>query len=443
MTGELPSDDDGQVHGAPVSAEDLEWYEFSRTAPPGELDIDATLGPHLLRLVGERVAPGSRVGVAVGSRGIARVGEVVAAVVRALQDRGADPVLVPAMGSHGGASAEGQAEVLRELGVRPEALGVAIDSSMDVEKIGVLSSGQPVYLAKAALGCDAVVPVNRVKPHSDFRAPIESGLTKMLTIGLGKERGASSLHSVGFEAFARMLPEAAAIVLSVLPVPFGLAVLEDAWHRLRRGEVVPGEDILEGDRELLLDAWANFPRLPFPEVDVLVLREIGKMISGSGMDPNVTGRFPGKPVPAVTTVGRLAVLDLAHNSGGNAIGVGVADIVTQRLRDKVDWGATYANAIASKSLAGARLPVVVGSDLEALRLATSTLTGAAAAPLRLVAMVNTLHVNHIAVSAALAEAALAAGYAPTGAAGRAEFGPGGKLSRIGGIEFFPDGRPNH
>jgi hypothetical protein len=307
---------------------------------------------------------------------------------------------------------------------------------MEVEQIGALSGGQPVYLAKSALGCDAVVPVNRVKPHSDFRAPIESGLTKMLTIGLGKERGASSLHSVGFEAFAQMLPEAAAIVLGVLPVPFGLVLLEDAWHRLRRVEVVLGEDILERDRELLLDAWATFPRLPFPEVDVLVLREIGKMISGSGMDPNVTGRFAGKAVPAVTTVGRLAVLDLAHNSGGNAIGVGMADVVTERLRAKVDWGATYANAVASKSLAGARLPVVVGSDLEALTLATGTLTGAASAPLRMVAIVNTLDVNHIAVTAPLVELATAAGFSPLGPGRRAEFGRDGDLLRIGGIEFF-------
>jgi hypothetical protein len=440
VPGQPESSKNGEGQGQQVKVEDLEWSELARTAPSGELDVVAALGAGFVRLVEERVQPGSRVGVAVGSRGIARVAEVVAAAVQVLKDRGAQPVLVPAMGSHGGASAEGQAEVLRELGVYGEALGAAVDASMDVEEIGALSSGQPVYLAKSALGCDAVVPVNRVKPHSDFRAPIESGLTKMLTIGLGKERGASSLHSVGFENFAQMLPEAAGVVLGVLRVPFGLALLEDAWHRLRRVEVVPGEDLLERDRELLLDAWANFPRLPFPEVDVLVLREIGKMISGSGMDPNVTGRFAGKAVPAVTTVERLAVLDLAHNSGGNAIGVGVADVVTERLRAKVDWSATYANAIASKSLAGARLPVVVGNDLEALTLAAGTLTGASTGPPRVVAMVNTLDVNHIAVSAPLVEVATAAGYSPMGSRRRAEFGRDGSLLRIGGIEFFPNDR---
>ncbi len=423
-----------------MTVQDLEWSELVRTAPPGELDVVAALGPEFVRLVDQRVKPGSRVAVAVGSRGIARLADVVTVVVQVLRDRGAEPVLVPAMGSHGGGTAAGQVEVMHELGVYEDALGIPVDASMDVEEVGVLSGGQRVYLAKAALGCDAVVPINRVKPHSDFRAPIESGLTKMLTIGLGKERGASSLHCVGFEAFGQMLPEAAGIVLGLLRVPFGLALLEDAWHRLHRVEVVPGEVILELDRELLRDAWADFPRLPFEKVDVLVLREIGKMISGSGMDPNVTGRFAGKAYPARTTVERLAVLDLAHDSGGNAIGVGLADVVTERLRAKVDWEATYTNAVASKSLAGARLPVVVGNDLEALALATSTLTGAGTAPPGLVAMHNTLDVNHIAVSEPLVAVATAQGYAPLGPPQRAEWGRDGELLRIGGIEFFPGER---
>ena len=420
-----------------MRVEDLEWSELERRAPAGELDVDAALGADFVDLVEQRVKPGSRVGVAVGSRGIARIADVVAAAVKVLRARGAEPVLIPAMGSHGGASAAGQVEVLHELGVFEDALHIPVDASMDVEQVGTLRGGQPVYLAKVALGCDAVVPINRVKPHSDFRAPIESGLTKMLTIGLGKEKGASSLHGVGFEAFWGMLPEAAAIVLSALRVPFGLALLEDPWHRLCRVEVVRGESLLEGDRELLVEAWSNFPRLPFKEVDVLVLREIGKMISGSGMDPNVTGRFAGKAVPAETSVQRLAVLDLAHNSGGNAIGVGMADVVTERLRAKIDWGATYANAVASKSLAGARLPVVVGNDLEALALAVSTLTGAGAGPPRVVAALNTLEVNHIAVSAPLVDLARAEGYSLVGPARRAEWGPDGTLRRIGGIEFSP------
>jgi hypothetical protein len=426
-----------QLAGSGARVEQLEWFELSRAAP--EQGFEAVgLRRDLAQLVEERVQPGSRVGVAVGSRGIARVGDVVAEVVQALQRRGVSAVLIPAMGSHGGATPAGQRNVLHELGINEGSLGVPIDASMEVVEVGKLASGKPVYLAHAALACDGVVLVNRVKPHSDFRAPIESGLTKMLTIGLGKEAGASSLHSAGFEAFSEVLPEAARVVLASLWVPFGVALLEDAWHRVRRVEVVPGELLLERDQALLLEAWGYFARLPFEEVDVLILREIGKMISGAGMDPNVTGRFAGKELPAGIGVGRLAVLDLTENSGGNAMGVGQADIVTERLRSKIDWTATYANAAASKSLAGAKLPFVARSDLEALSLAMFSLTGTNVGALRLVAMANTLEVNHIAVSKPLVAPAGAAGYSLVHAHRHAEFNTGGSLLRIGGLEFFAD-----
>ena len=198
--------------------------------------------------------------------------------------------------------------------------------------MGHLTSGRPIYVGEGCVGVRLVVPVNRVKPHTDFRARVESGLTKMLTIGLGKERGASSLHGAGFAAFAEVLPEALPIVLGAVHVPFGVALVEDAWHRLFRAEVVPVEEILDRDEALLKEAWDHFGRLPFDEVDVLVLREMGKTVSGAGMDPNVTGRFPVDPLPAPTAVSRLAVLDLREDSGGNAQGVGAADVVTERLR---------------------------------------------------------------------------------------------------------------
>jgi hypothetical protein len=341
------------------------------------------------------------------------------------------------MGSHGGATEVGQVEVLRELGLGEDTLGAPIDASMDVAEVGRLSGGQPVYLANAALACDAVVPINRVKPHTEFRGPTESGLIKMLTIGLGKEAGASSLHAAGFEAFAEALPEAARFVLGKMRVPFGVALLEDRWHRLHRAEVVPEERLFDREPALLREAWANFARLPFPKLDVLVVREMGKTISGTGMDPNVTGRFPGKQLEAETVVQRLVVLDLIHSSGGNAVGVGLADIVTERLRSKIDWKTTYANAFASKALANAKLPIVAGTDLEAIMLAVGSLTGTGPAQPGIVAMANTLDVNHIAVSRPLLRVAQETGYAPAGPVCRAEFGEHGALLRIGGLEFFP------
>ena len=197
-----------------------------------------------------------------GSRGIARLPEVVAIVVGAVRSAGAEPVLIPAMGSHGGATSSGQVMVLSNLGVEAEALGAPIEASMDVQQVGALANGRPVFLSRAALECDAILPINRVKPHSDFRAPVESGLTKMLTIGLGKELGASSLHSEGFDCFVDVLPEAADIVFKFLRVPLGVALVEDEWHRLHLAEVVPGEEILERDEALLKDTYGPFCPAP-------------------------------------------------------------------------------------------------------------------------------------------------------------------------------------
>ena len=420
-----------------TDTEDLNWFELSRIARPLEKDVIATLSHDLVAFLDERVISGSRVGLAVGSRGIARIAEVVAAVITVLRARGDTPVVIPAMGSHGGATDAGQLEVLHELGIDMEALDVSVDASMEVEEIGRVRGGQEVYVAASGLRCDCVIPINRVKPHTEFRAPIESGLTKMLAIGLGKQRGASSLHSAGFEAFDEVLPEAAGLVLGRLRVPFGIALVEDAWHRLEHAEVIPAELIFERDRILLSQAWQSFARLPFEQVDVLLLREMGKTISGTGMDPNVTGRFPSKGLTAAIEVARLVVLDLVAASGGNAVGMGLADVVTERLRSKVDWGATYANVLASRALVNAKLPLVAESDEAALSIALSSLTRAPGDPRRLVAMANTLDVNHIAVSESLVSTATAAGYELVGSGLRAEFRRG-SLRRIGGLDFFAE-----
>lgn len=418
----------------------VEWFELRRPAPPVEMDI-GRLASEVAHFGEQSLPNGARVGVAAGSRGISRIGEVVAATIAGLRNCGARPVLVPAMGSHGGATPEGQVEVLHRLGINPEELGVPVEASMEVVEVGRLSRGLPVYVAKVALDLDAIVPVNRVKPHTDFRAPVESGLTKMLTIGLGKERGASSLHRAGFPAFAEVLPEALGIVKGVVRVPFGVALMEDAWHRLSYFEVVPGERVLERDEALLKEAWGNFASLPFDDLDLLLLKEMGKTVSGAGMDPNVTGRFPNEPLPAPTRVSRLAVLDLRDDSEGNAIGVGVADVVTERLRAKVDWPATYANAMASKSLPGARLPLVASDDAEALKLALASMVGRGSDIPRAVALANTLDVAHLAVTEPLVEQGLGGGYELVAGPFGAEFAPDGRLVRIGGLEFFPGHHP--
>jgi hypothetical protein len=416
--------------------EEQDWFELHRPAPAVELDL-VSVGEQVASALAEHCGTATRVGVAVGSRGIARVADVVEIVATSLKNAGKSPVIIPAMGSHGGGTPSGQVEVLHELGVDAAALGAQVDSSMEVVQIGEVPTGQAVYLAASALSCDAVIPVCRVKPHTDFRAPIESGLTKMLAIGLGKEVGASSLHIAGFERFHEVIPAAGRLVLSRLHVPFGVALIEDAWHRLRRVEIVPGSSIFEREPELLAEAWEHFGRLPFAEVDILVIREMGKTVSGAGMDPNVTGRPLGVQFPVPIAVQRLVVLDLREDSGGNALGMGVADVVTERLRRKIDWVPTTANALASKGLAGARLPMVAGSDLEALRLAGASLVGRGPGEANMVAVVNTLDVANLAVTEGLVAEAEKAGYVAVGGAQRAEFSTTGALWRIGGIDFFP------
>ena len=419
-----------------VGGEALQWTELLRSAPPSAFDKDR-LARDLAGACGERLKEGQRVGIAVGSRGIDRLAEVVTLVAEAVRAAGASPVVIPAMGSHGGATASGQVGVLEQLGISGPAVGAPVEASMDAVKVGTTPSGQDVYVAASALGCDVVVPVNRVKPHTDFRGDIESGLIKMLTIGLGKEVGASSLHSAGFASFHTVLPEAARLVLSSLEVPLGVALIEDAWHRLHRGEVVPGEALFERDAAMLKEAWDLFGTLPFEDLDVLLLKEMGKTVSGAGMDPNVTGRFPNDPLPARTTISRLVVLDLRDDSGGNAIGVGVADVVTERLQRKVNWDYTYANALASKSLPGVRLPLVSPTDQEAISVALGSLVGDALQGPRCVGMVNTLDVNHFVATAELSPEAQAAGFEVVAEGLSASFSPDGRLDRIGGIEFFP------
>lgn len=414
---------------------DRPWFRARRHQPPSTFDLSAAIG-QLEDTVAARIKPGQQVAVLVGSRGIAQLADVVTAVVGVVQRRGAKVTLVPAMGSHGGATPQGQIGILHEHGVDPAGLGVAVDASMETEQIGTLASGAPVFTAKSALAADAVIPVNRVKPHTDFRAPVESGLTKMLTIGLGKNTGASSLHAQGFDQFHQVLPDTLQVVLGRVNVPFGVAVVEDPWHRLEHLEGVPGEDILARDRELLERAWKNLGLLPFSRVDLLVLRELGKNISGAGLDPNVTGRWSVTDLGGATKVARLVVLDLTDDTAGNACGVGLADVVTERLRAKVDWPVTYRNSLTSKALDGCKLPLVASSDREAIELAVSSFVGVDGAQARMVATRNTLTVADLAISEELLPEAEAAGYQIDSHPKLASFDRAGNLLTLNGLPFF-------
>ena len=268
-----------------------------------------------------KLEPGMTIAVGVGSRGVNNIAECTRAVVAELKSLGAQPFIFPAMGSHGGATAEGQKEVLDGYGVTEDFVGCPVKSSMDVVELGKADDGMPVYLDKHAAEADAVALICRIKPHTNFRAPIESGIVKMLTIGMGKIIGATTLHTYGMDMFGELLPKTAKFIMSKINFVFGVGMVENAADETAIIEVVPAEQVL--DREPVLQAKAKefMPRLQFDELDVLVVEKIGKNISGSGMDPNITGRnarfveWNMKPF-----VKKIAVLGLTPETHGNATG---------------------------------------------------------------------------------------------------------------------------
>ena len=309
------------------------------------------------------------------------------------------------MGSHGGATAEGQVKVLAGYGITEESMGAAIRSSMEVVEIGRLEDGTPLYIDRIASEADGIVIANKIKPHADFKANYESGLVKMLCIGLGKHKGAVTLHRHGFDRFDKVLPEAAEVLLDRLPILFGLAILENAFDDLMRLEIIPPERILSREKELLEIAKASIGRLLFPSIDLLVVDEIGKNISGEGMDPNVTGR-PGSGLPGFSnapTIQKIVVLDVTPESHGNGVGIGLADITTRRFVEKIDLGAIYTNAITATILDPAKLPVIMNSDKEAIAIALKTCNRVTPDSVRVVRIINTLELHRIWVSPALSE----------------------------------------
>ena len=346
-----------------------------------------------------RIKPGMTVAVGCGSRGINNIAECARAVVGELKALGAKPFIFPAMGSHGGATAEGQREVLEGYGITEAFVGCPIHSQMDVVEIGKLADGMPVYMDKLAAAADAVAIIPRIKPHTNFRAPIESGIVKMLTIGMGKIIGATTLHTYGMDTFGQLLPDAAKLIMAKKNILFGVAMVENAADETAVIEVVPSEQIFAREPVLLAKAKELMPRLQFDEIDVLVVERIGKNISGSGMDPNITGRncrfieWNMKPF-----VKKIAVLGLTPETHGNACGIGGADVTTMKLYKELDVAKTYANIITSTYLDGGAIPIIMNTDDEAIRLAIKTVVRVKPQDCRVVRIANTLEILDIHVS---------------------------------------------
>jgi hypothetical protein len=345
-----------------------------------------------------KIKPGMTIAVGCGSRGIANIAECAKQVIVELQALGAKPFIFPAMGSHGGATPEGQREVLESYGISESFVGCPIHSQMDVVELGKLD-GMPVYMDKLAAAADGVVLVCRVKPHTNFRAPIESGIVKMMTIGMGKIIGASELHTNGMDSFGELLPAAAKFIMSKKNFLLGVGMVENAADETAIIEVVPAEQVFEREPVLQAKAKEFMPRICFDEVDVLIVEHIGKNISGAGMDPNITGRnnrfieWQAKPL-----VKKIVVLGLTPETHGNACGIGLADVTTMRLYKEMDIPKTYANIIASTYLDGGMIPMVMNTDEEAIRLAIKTVVRVKPQDVKIVRIRNTLELVDIHVS---------------------------------------------
>jgi len=343
---------------------------------------------------------GSSAAVLVGSRGIRNIDLIVKTVIEVLREAGVRPFIIPAMGSHGGGTAEGQEQILRDYGITEETMGVPVVSSMETEIIGETPDGVQVHFSKPALDADYVIPVCRVKPHTDFSGPIESGLCKMLAIGGGKHNGCSTLHRQGFPALAHLIPDAARVILDHVNLPFGLAVIENAFDQTHTVEAVAGEEILTREPELLNLAKSLMPRIKFDDIDVLVVGRIGKDISGTGMDTNITGRDSYGQIPgAVPRVKRIIICDLTEGAHGNAIGFGAADFILRGAYERIDLNATYTNGMASGNPEGAKIPVICETEDEAIRAAIQTGAGVDIHDPKIVKIKDTLHLSEIEVSA--------------------------------------------
>ena len=374
-----------------------------RQALPGDhvADVAAAVRAELKRIdLGRRLSGkrGGSVAISAGSRGIADIPLVIRTVADLVRELcpGAEPFIVPAMGSHGGATPEGQRMVLAEYGITEQSVGAPIRASMETVELGQLANGARVHFDATAAAADATIVVNRVKAHTAFRGEIESGLCKMTSIGLGKAVGAEQIHAHGLR---ESIPQAASLTLERANIVAGLALVENAAHELAVIRATPPEGFLETDRELLQAANTYLPRVPFDHLHLLVVAWLGKNISGSGMDYNVVGmwrRIGGEHVPDFE---RIAVLDLTPESGGNGLGVGIADFTTRRLYDKLDLPKMYLNGLTSSALEAIKIPIVLDSDRQAMEVALHATGHSQHA--RVVVVRSTLDLDELLVSEAL------------------------------------------
>jgi hypothetical protein len=366
---------------------------------PREQSIAGAVAREMRKVEG-RIRPGMSIALGVGSRGVAQLAAIVRATVDELKRRGARPFIVPAMGSHGGGTPQGQIDVLAGYGVTSEALDVPIEASMETELIGRAADVE-IFWSRAALRADAVLPVNRIKVHTDFHGDVESGLSKMLAIGFGKQKGAATVHMSGFDRFHEVLPQLTRLILEKVNVLGGVATVENPLEQVAHLEIVPGPDIPSREPQLLQRSRELLLRVPFEDLEVLVVDYLGKDISGFCWDPNVTGRYAPRHLVEPRNPKKLVALRLTERTHGNACGIGVGDVTTRALVENIDYQKTWTNNVTASELGGGKTPIWMPDDRSAIALAIATCPRIDPAAPRLVRIESTLHLREMWVSESL------------------------------------------
>lgn len=368
------------------------------------MDVAGATSDELASLrLDQKTRPGQKIGITVGSRGIQNLLSILHTTVNFIKGLGCEPYLLAAMGSHGGGTEDGQKEVLDSFGMTEEALGAKVLTCADCRIITHTPSGLPVFIVESALAMDGIVVVNRVKTHTSFKGIVESGLAKMLVVGLGGPRGAQQFHGFGPGELPRLLVEIGETILEKLPILGGLGIVENAYEETAVIRSIARDHLITQEGELLRYSKSLMPSLPVDSVDLLIVQEMGKNFSGTGMDTNIIGRarIHGVPEPEKPSVKRIAVLDLSEESHGNATGVGMADFVTQKLVNKIDRQATYLNCLTSTFVTRAAIPMYFDTEEKLVEAARYSLSSIPHDKLRIVIIRNTLFLMECLVSEAL------------------------------------------
>jgi hypothetical protein len=346
------------------------------------------------------INPGAKIAIAVGSRGIRNLDLIVGMVAGFIKDKKAFPFIVPAMGSHGGGTAHGQEKILAGYGITEKTIGVPLRSSMEVIELHQDDSPVPVFMDKNAYQSDGIILVNRIKPHTDFTGKYESGLIKMAVIGLGKERQASVVHRYGVYGLTDLIPLIAKKVLSTGKIIAGIALVENAYDDTMIVKALKSNEFFDQEPLLLEIAKENMPAFPIDDIDVLIIDQMGKDISGTGIDPNIVGRIkiPGQKEPDKPSIKAIIISDLTELSNGNALGIGLADVITKKLYNKIDFPVTYANASTSSFLERVKIPVVAASDKEAFMVGLRSCGYIKEGKEKKIRIKETLHLDELLIS---------------------------------------------